>query len=347
MSTLVPGSVIGQVRLIAPIGHGSMGVVWKAHHMSLDMPVAVKVLRRLDMAELGKFRERLHREAQLAARLNHPGIVRVHDFVDDPEHPCLVMELVEGTTLDAYVRERGPMGERTALLVGFHLAGALSAAHEGGVLHRDIKPANILVAADGTLKLSDLGLARPIANSSLTDHRHVMGTPLFMAPELFTRASAPDVRTDLYSLGVVLYQLMAGVPPFPGSTAQVIHGHLHVPPDLSPIPEASRQILSVLLEKEPERRVSTARLLREMLRARILQIDADRAAVAAGGASTRGTRFGGTDSRLLDRLEKSLSSESYSDGKRIVHTTARERVLVLLLLGGLLALALAGWLAMR
>lgn len=344
MSTLVPGSVIGQVRLIAPIGQGSMGVVWKAHHLSLDMPVAVKVLRSLELGDAGRYRERLRREAQLAARLNHPGIVRVLDFIDDPEHPGLVMELVEGTTLDAYLRSHGPLGERTALLVGFHLAGALVAAHEAGILHRDIKPANILVAPDSSLKLSDLGLARPLSSSSLTDHRHVMGTPLFMAPELFTRATAPDVRTDLYSLGVVLYQLMTGAPPFPGTTAQVIHGHLHVPPDLSPIPEASRQILSSLLEKEPEQRVATARLLREMLRARIVQIDAERAQRQGGATSIR---VGGSDSRLLERLERQLSSESLSDGKRIVHTTAAERLLVALLLGGLLALALGGWIAMR
>lgn len=343
MTELSPGTVIGQVRLIAPIGQGSMGVVWKAHHLSLDLPVAVKVLRSFDLSDAHRYRERLHREAQLAARLNHPGIVRVLDYIDHPEHPCLVMELVDGTTLDAYLRNRGPLSERTALLVGFHLAGALTAAHEAGILHRDIKPANILVATDSTLKLSDLGLARPLADSSLTDHRNVMGTPLFMAPELFTRSSEPDVRTDLYSLGIVLYQLMAGAPPFKGSTAQAIHGHLHIAPDLAPIPEGSRQILTTMLEKDPVRRVPSARILREMLRARIQQIDAERAAPA----SSRGTsKARGSDSRLLERLEKNLSSESVAQGSRIVHTSARERVLIAGLLACLFALALALWLAM-
>ncbi len=343
MAELSPGTVIGQVRLIAPIGQGSMGVVWKAHHMSLDLPVAVKVLRSFDLADSHRYRERLHREAQLAARLNHQGIVRVLDYIDHPEHPCLVMELVEGTTLDAYLRHRCPLSERTALLVGFHLAGALTAAHEAGILHRDIKPANILVANDSTLKLSDLGLARPLADSSLTDHRNVMGTPLFMAPELFTRSSEPDVRTDLYSLGVVLYQLMAGAPPFKGSTAQAIHGHLHVAPDLSPIPEGSRQILSTMLEKEPVRRVPSARILREMLRARVVQIDSERQGRSGTGGSSK---VRGSDSRLLERLEKSLSSESVADGSRIVHTTARERILVGALLAVLFVLALGLWLSM-
>jgi len=343
MTTLTPGALIGQVRLIAPIGQGSMGVVWKAHHLSLDMPVAVKVLRSLEIGDASRYRERLHREAQLAARLNHPAIVRVLDYIDDPEHPCLVMELVEGTTLDAYLRTRGALSERTALLVGFHLSGALVAAHEAGILHRDIKPSNILLASDSTLKLSDLGLARPLSNSDITDHRHVMGTPLFMAPELFTRSSAPDVRTDLYSMGVVLYQLITGAPPFQGSTAQTIHGHLHVEPDLTAVPVLSRRILSSLLEKEPERRIPTARELREMLRARILQIDEER----NSGSGTKGTRkVPGGDSRLMDRLERQLRSESISDGMRIVHTTARERILVGVFLGALVALAIAGWLAL-
>lgn len=345
MSALVPGSVLGQVRLIAPIGQGSMGVVWKAHHLSLDLPVAVKVLRNFDLTDAARFRDRLHREAQLAARVNHPGIVRVLDFVDHPEHPCLVMELVEGITLDTYLRNKGPLTERTALLVGFHLAGALAAAHDAGILHRDVKPANILVASDSTLKLSDLGLARPLANSDMTDHKHVMGTPLFMAPELFTRSSVPDVRSDLYSLGVVLYQLMTGAPPFQGSTAQAIHGHLHVAPDLEPIPELSRHLLSNMLEKDPRKRVGSAHLLREMLRARIIQIDAER---SGGSGGAKGTRFmGGSDSRLLERLERSLASESMSGGMRIVHTTAKERILVGLLLAAMFGLAIAGWLAMN
>lgn len=346
MQSLTPGAVIGQVRLIAPIGQGMMGVVWKAHHLSLDLPVAAKVLRNPEFADTARYRDRLRREAQLAARLNHPGIVRVLDFVDHHEHPCVVMELVEGTTLDAYLRSRTSLSERTTLLVGYHLASALTTAHEAGILHRDIKPANVLVASDGTLKLSDLGLARPLAESSLTDHRNVMGTPLFMAPELFTRATSPDVRSDLYSLGILLYQLMTGAPPFSGTTAQVIHGHLHVPPDLSVIPERTRHILSSLLAKDPEHRVASARILRETLRERIQQLDAER--VRGSEPATRhGTRVGGSDSRLLERLERQLASESIAEGHRIVHTTARERLMVAALFAAMVALAVAGLLATR
>jgi serine/threonine-protein kinase len=337
--------VLGRIRLIAPLGQGSMGVVWKGHHLSLDLPVAVKVVRSLDLSDPTRHRERLRREAQMAARLSHPGIVRVLDFVDDGEFPCLVMELVEGSTLDAYLRARGSFPERTALLMAFHLAGALVAAHEAGILHRDIKPANVLIGADGTLKLSDLGLARPLADSSLTDHRNVMGTPLYMAPELFTRTSQPDPRCDLYSLGVVLYQLMTGAPPFGGSTAQVIHGHLHLGADLGKIPEGSRHILSRLLDKEPRLRVGSARELREMLRARVNQIDSSRLP-GSGSRSGSLTRTHGSDSRLVERLERHLATESVADGKTIVHTTGRERIIVGILLGNLVAIGLFGWFRM-
>lgn len=346
MTTLSPGQVLGRIRLIAPLGQGSMGVVWKGHHLSLDMPVAIKVVRALDLSDPLRHRERLRREAQMAARLNHPGIVRVLDFMEEGNQPCLVMELVEGSTLDGYLRARGSFPERTALLMAFHLAGGLAAAHEAGILHRDIKPANILIAGDGTLKISDLGLARPLADSSLTDHRNVMGTPLYMAPELFTRACEPDPRCDLYSLGVVLYQLMTGAAPFGGTTAQVIHGHLHLSPDMTKIPSSSRHILARLLDKEPRLRIGSARELREMLRARVLEIDA----LAKPGSQSRSgsqARIHGSDSRLIERLEKTLSTESVADGKTIVHTTGRERVLVGILLGALMAVGLVGWLLMR
>lgn len=346
MNALSPGQVLGRIRLVAPLGQGSMGTVWKAHHLSLDLPVAVKVVRALDLSDPTKHRERLRREAQVAAKLNHPGIVRVLDFMEESGHPCLVMELVEGSTLDAYLKARGSFPERTALLMAFHLAGALAAAHEAGILHRDIKPANILISNDGTLKLSDLGLARPLSDSSLTDHRNVMGTPLFMAPELFTRTTDPDARCDLYSLGVVLYQLLTGAAPFSGSTAQVIHGHLHLNPDLAKIPQRSRHIVSRLLDKEPRLRIGSARELREMLRARVLEIDAEKNPTKTSRSGTR-SLSGGTDSRLMERLEKHLTSESVADGKTIVHTTGRERVIVGILLGALMAIALVGWLVMH
>ncbi|MCB9496898.1 MAG: serine/threonine protein kinase [Fibrobacteria bacterium] len=344
MTDFVEGSLVGQARLIAPLGRGSMGVVWKARHLALDMEVAVKVLRSFDLADAGRFRERLRREARLTARIDHPGIVRVYDLVDHPEHPSLVMELVDGPNFDSFLRSRGPIPERTSLMVAWHLSAALGAAHEAGILHRDIKPSNILVSSKGVLKISDLGLARPLSASSLTDHRNIMGTPLFMAPELFTQSSEPDVRTDLYSLGVVLYQAMAGVPPFPGTTAQVIHGHLHKPPDLSPIPPGSRDILSRLLEKDPDRRPSTASEIREMVCQRIQEIDGKSPPPTPPASTTTEVRIGGSSSRLMERLERHLETTSVSSGKRILHSSARERILVTILLSALLTLALLGWL---
>lgn len=341
---LQAAQVVGRCRLISQLGHGSMGVVWKAHHLALDIPVAVKVVRSLDLGDPVKHRQRLQREARLAARLNHPGIVRVLDFCDDEGLPLLVMELVEGPTLDAYLRGHGPFVERTALLMAYHLSGALQAAHEAGIIHRDLKPSNVLISADGMLKLSDLGLARPLSDSSLTDQRNVMGTPLYMAPELFTRASEPDPRCDLYSLGVLLYQLITGAVPFQGSTAQVIHAQLHLAPDLDRIPERSRQILSKLLEKDPDRRFQGAREVREAIRGCVQAMDAQQ---TSSEAVDRPGGSGGTESRLLVRLERSLSTESVSGGKTIVHTTGKERLIVALLLGLLVCVGVLGLLWMR
>jgi len=175
----------------------------------------------------------------------------------------------------------------------------------------------------------------------------VMGTPLYMAPELFTRLSEPDLRCDLYSLGVLLYQLITGAVPFQGSTAQVIHAQLHLTPDLERIPSRSRQILSRLLDKNPERRYQGAREVREAIKTSVQSLDSEAKPAQIGTRTVDGTRSGGTESRLLVRLEKSLSSESVAGGKTIVHTTGKERLIVAVLLGLLLCIGILGMLWMR
>jgi len=265
--------MLGSVRLTQLLGQGAMGTVWRGHHLPLDMPVAVKVMRPLASDNPLHRSQSLQREARLTARLNHPGIVRVLDYLEDDSRPCIVMELVEGTTLAAYLHARGSFPERTALLIGFHLCGALAAAHAAGILHRDIKPSNVLIALDGTLKLTDFGLAQPLAAPMESHPRHILGTPLYMAPEFFTQHRAIDQRCDLYSLGVILHQLMTGCTPFAGSTSEVIQGHVHHPVDLGRIPEGSRRILACLLEKDPSRRIGDAGAVREMIRARGRTLD--------------------------------------------------------------------------
>lgn len=270
---LASGQMLGNVRLTQLLGQGAMGTVWRGHHLPLDMPVAVKVMRPLSTDNPLHGRQSLQREARLTARLNHPGIVRVLDYLEDHGRPCIVMELVEGTTLGAYLHARGSFPERTALLIGFHLCAALAAAHAAGILHRDIKPSNVLIALDGTLKLTDFGLAQPLAAPMETSPRHILGTPLYMAPEFFTQEHAIDQRCDLYSLGVILYQLMTGSTPFAGSTSEVVQGHVHQAPDLDRIPAGSRPILSCLLEKDAARRIGDALAVREMIRARGRALD--------------------------------------------------------------------------
>lgn len=242
-----PGATLGACTLIERVGEGANGVVFRARHERLGIPVAVKVLRLQSPTERGRVRV----EAQLLARLNHPNVVRVWDFDEVAPAPYLVLEWVEGPSLEELIRRAGRLSAAQAVSVARQTAAALEEAQRAGVVHRDVKPANILLTPSRDVKLADLGTAamagRPAAAA---------GTCAYMAPEAF-RGSPPDSRSDQYSLGATLYQMLTGRVPFDGDTAlEVMTQHAErrpAPPDrLVPgLPPAASAATLKALSKDP------------------------------------------------------------------------------------------------
>jgi serine/threonine-protein kinase len=255
----------------AVLGRGGMGVVFRARHLRLNRPVALKMLLAGDYAA-PRDRTRLQREAEAVAGLRHENIVRVYDVGEHDGRPYFTMEFVEGGSL-ADKLTGAPQPARQAAELVAALAAAVQVAHQGGVVHRDLKPGNVLLTADGTAKISDFGLARRLqGGTALTLSGVPVGTPSYMAPEQArgqTRAIGPAV--DVYALGAILYELLTGRPPFRGETAaetllQVIHQEPASPSQLNAkVPRDLETICLKCLHKEPQRRYATAAALAEDL----------------------------------------------------------------------------------
>jgi serine/threonine protein kinase len=204
--------IAGRYSLEREIGRGGMGAVWLGRDEVLGRAVALKRVGMMPGISSPDF-ERAEREAKLAARLNHPHVVAVFDFVAEGDHQWLVMEYVDGVTLAELVRTGGPLTpDRAALLLG-QVADALAAAHDVGIVHRDVKPSNILVSEHGQVKLSDFGIARAEADASLTQTGLVTGSPAYLAPEVASGRMATDA-SDVWSLGATLYHALVGRPPY-------------------------------------------------------------------------------------------------------------------------------------
>ena len=219
------GKCLGRYELVAELGRGAMGVVYKARDPRIDRFVAVKTINLVGASaeEALEYRERFFQEAQAVGRLVHPGIVTVFDVGEEPESrtPYIVMEYVDGPSLNALLSERGgKLPLETALQLTEQLAEALDCAHGQGVVHRDIKPANILVNSSGQAKITDFGIAK-LNLAHLTLPGHVLGTPAFMSPEQLNGESL-DGRSDLFSLGVILYNMVSGYRPFQGNSVTTV-----------------------------------------------------------------------------------------------------------------------------
>jgi len=206
------GAVLGQCRMERLLGMGGMGAVYLAHHTGLDMPVAVKILPAM-MASRPQWRARFQHEAKLAARIEHPSIVRVLDAGHADQTDYLVMEYIEGAGLDQRLEREGTLAVEEALGIIRQAAQGLARAHKVGLIHRDIKPANLMLTAEGQVKVTDFGLARDEALTTLSVTGQILGTPSFMSPEQ-ANAEPVDRRTDVYSLGVTLFALLEGASPF-------------------------------------------------------------------------------------------------------------------------------------
>lgn len=256
-------------QLELKLGEGGMGSVYRALDLATNRDVAVKILRR-DLAESKHARRRFAREARAAGMLNHPGIVRVMDFVDDAR-PYLVMDLINGVSLRRYIRRERPDVFRL-LEICDELCEALAHAHDRGVVHRDLKPDNIVITPEGRVKILDFGLARVRIPeiSHLTRSGSALGTCSYMAPEQAAGKPA-DERSDLYAIGVILYEALTGTIPFTADEpASILYMHVHEAPkplrSLNPdiAPEVERLVLH-LLEKKPAQRPANARILKQLV----------------------------------------------------------------------------------
>jgi serine/threonine protein kinase len=211
------GAVIaGRYRLVKQLAAGGMGTVWEAWDERLQRTVAVKQLHlQAGLSEVDREAaiQRAQREARLTARLHHPNAVQVFDIVDDDGHPSIVMQFVPSTSLQNIVRDRGPLPQSEVARIGTQVAAALAAAHRAGIVHRDVKPGNVLIAVDGTAKITDFGISHALDDVTVTSTGMVTGTPAYIAPEV-ARGAPSSFASDVYSLGATLYMAVEGRPPF-------------------------------------------------------------------------------------------------------------------------------------
>ncbi|MBY0229238.1 MAG: serine/threonine protein kinase [Gemmataceae bacterium] len=259
------GFFLGPYKVLKPIGKGGMGVVYLAEHGELGRKVAVKVLASERVTEPGAI-ERFRREARAAGALDHPNIVRAHDICTVGKTHFLVMEHIDGRSLEQILRAKGRLPWHVAAGYIAQAALALQHAHERGLVHRDIKPANLLVDKAGVVKMLDLGLARfyEDRDDNLTERlggRAIIGTPDYISPEQVL--GQLDIRSDIYSLGGTLYALIEGRPPFPGGDvrSKFVAHQLHVPTPLHQrdpsVPQGLSEAVMRMLAKRPADRPQT------------------------------------------------------------------------------------------
>jgi serine/threonine protein kinase len=257
------GDFIGAYEIVAPLGQGGMATVYKAHHARLNRFVAIKMIHPAYLQD-ESYLTRFQREAQIVAALDHPHIVPIYDFSEHEGEPYLVMKLIEGSTLKMQIAHIQPTVD-DVLHVITPVASALDYAHRHGVLHRDIKPSNIMLDQQQTPYLTDFGLARlSVSGASTLSKDQMIGTPYYMSPEQGRGKGEVDHRADLYSLGVVLYELFVGAVPFnEGTPYAIIHDHiareLPLPHEVNPnVPPAIEAFLLRALAKDPDDRYQSA-----------------------------------------------------------------------------------------
>jgi eukaryotic-like serine/threonine-protein kinase len=239
--------VAGRYRLQHPVGEGGMGVVWRAVDERLDRVVAVKQLRvpaAVGSRQAEQARQRVLREARIAARLRHPNAVGVHDVTDDPSGPVLVMEYLPARSLADVLAERTGLSPQEVARIGAAAAAALAAAHAAGIVHRDVKPGNILLGHDGTIKITDFGISHAAGDVTVTS-TGLLGTPAFLAPEV-ARGEPPGPASDVFSLGATLYTAVDGAPPFGMSDNPIAQLH-HVAAGGAPTPRHAGPLTGLLV----------------------------------------------------------------------------------------------------
>jgi predicted Ser/Thr protein kinase len=340
----------GRYRLLRRIASGGMGSVWEAEDTILHRKVAVKVLSEA-LAEEDRFVERFRREARAAAGLSHPNVAGVFDYGEDCERPFIVMELIDGETLADRLRRQGRLPWPEAVAIAGQVAGALEAAHRTGIVHRDVKPGNIMLTPSGNVKVMDFGIAAATWAAPLTATGTAMGTATYISPEQ-TSGKRATPESDVYSLGVVLYEMLTGEPPFTGDTpVAVAMAHVRdTPPPLRQrapdVPAHVDLVTQRALAKDPKLRPPSAVAFASMLMAPQL---------ATGPLSADANRQDGTAGTGPEGdtivLPESSGTAVLPTGGRVARSRQRDRRpgrgalialgLAFILLAGILAAALA------
>ena len=281
---------LGRYIILSEIGRGAMGVVYKATDSVLERPVAVKTVNiTLEREYADKYEKRFYQEARAAGSLNHPNIVTIHDVGKSGDVVFMAMEYIEGVELRTLIGEGKPLRVAQALSIAAQVAEGLAFAHQRGVVHRDVKPANIMVVANGPVKITDFGIARMRGTGDLTQTGMLLGSPKYMSPEQVIGKRA-DHRSDIFSLGVILYEMLCGVAPFNGENVTALMYQIvnFVPPPpstvTSSVPEVLDLIIAKMIAKPLEERYQDAGEVARDLR------ECERQVVAAGTASTTTTQ---------------------------------------------------------
>jgi eukaryotic-like serine/threonine-protein kinase len=340
------------------LGRGGMAEVHRGRDLRLGREVAVKVLRS-DLARDPSFQVRFRREAQASASLNHPAIVAVYDTGEDRTAtgatPYIVMEYVEGDTLRDVLRREGRLEPQRAMSLAADICGALDFSHRNGIVHRDVKPGNVMITPQGAVKVMDFGIARAVSDSAatMTSTAAVIGTAQYLSPEQ-ARGESVDARSDVYSMGCLLYELVTGAPPFTGdSPVSVAYQHVREDPRLpsSINPQIPRELDAILLKamsKNPANRYQSAQEMRnDLLRALAGQRveatpvmdDAEKTAIIGGPVAATYGRYGGSD---YDQGDEDWDAEDEEAAKRRKRKIiAIVSVVAVLLIAGVIAIALA------
>jgi hypothetical protein len=265
-------TLAGRYELLEVLGRGGMGVVYRANDLVLHRTVAVKVLPAVLAQEQPTHVARFEREARAAASLMNPNVVAVFDTGIDEATRFIAMEYVNGASLAAILGDQAPLAPDRALKIGEQVADALAAAHAAGLIHRDVKPANVMLDEDGSVKVLDFGIARGPDHTTLTQEQSVLGSAAYMAPEQ-ARGERADERSDIYSLGCLLYAMLTGRPPFGGDSAAAVL-HQQVNANVRPPRQTNRSVspaldalVMAMLAKSPARRPQSAAQVRAQLAA--------------------------------------------------------------------------------
>lgn len=270
MGGLGPFNLEERYRIDGELGSGAMGVVFKAFDKTLQRSVALKELPAVFTKDPER-RARFRREALTLARLTHPGIVSIYDLLDDGNRMVLVMELVPGGTLAELIAQKAPLPVPEACRLVAQVCETLDHVHQNGIIHRDLKPANILIDEHRRLRVTDFGMARLLQEGGLTLEGSIVGTPAYMSPEQ-AAGKASDVRSDIYSLGVIFYELLCGAAPFQGEPAKVLVQQISDPPPplrerVEGLADDVEALVMAMLAKEPQARLADYRDISQRLQA--------------------------------------------------------------------------------